>query len=564
MNEKIHNDASAPAFTSTSAPDSVSASIPANEPPQSLAQRGKNRTRQPKNQEFRAFIGEDWGPRPDGPQRMEVADFTAARRRRLGAHFVGQRIVIPAGDLQARSNDTDYRFRAHSAFSYFTGLGTEHEPGAVLVLHPIRETANGADGSAADTAATHTGAASPTHEAVLYFHPRASRSSEEFYADPRHGEFWVGARPSAADMATATGIQVKHIDSLRDDLAKDLGSGAEAVQLRVMPQSDAATEALVAQLRSQNGLTATQEAQCEQADAELAEAASEMRLIKDSWEINQMRQAVAVTAEGFEDMIRAFPRALSHWRGERVLEGAFGAKAREEGNGLGYETIVASGNHANTLHWTDNDGDVRDGDLVLIDAGAELDSLYTADITRTLPVSGHFSETQRQVYQAVLDACEAALAKASEPGVRFRDVHNAAMDVIAHRLDEWGILPVSAEASLDPNGGQYHRRWMPHGTSHHLGIDVHDCAQAREELYQDAVLQPGMVFTIEPGLYFRADDMKVPERFRGIGVRIEDDIVITNHGAERISEAIPRTVEDVEAWIARLHSENGAASHSDE
>ncbi|MDD7464777.1 MAG: aminopeptidase P family protein [Actinomycetaceae bacterium] len=533
-----------------------------NEPPQSLAQRGENRTRQPHSQEFRTFIGEDWGPRPAGDQRMEVADFTALRRAKLGERFVGERIVIPAGDLQARSNDTDYRFRAHSAFSYFTGLGAEHEPGAVLVLHPILDAADHT-AAAGEPAATHgdscarCDAVTPTHEAILYFHPRASRSSEEFYADPRHGEFWVGARPSAEDMSTSTGIRVKHIDSLRDDLAKDLGTGAGSVQLRVIPQSDTATEALVAELRSQNGLAPHESSGTtyEQADAELAEFSSEMRLIKDSWEIDQMRQAVEVTAQGFADMIRAFPRALSHWRGERVLEGAFVAKAREEGNGLGYETIVASGNHANTLHWTDNDGRVRDGDLVLIDAGAELDSLYTADITRTLPVNGHFSQTQRQVYQAVLDACEAALAKANEPGVRFRDVHNAAMEVIAHRLDEWGLLPVSAQESLAADGGQYHRRWMPHGTSHHLGIDVHDCAQARAELYQDAILQPGMVFTIEPGLYFRADDMKVPERFRGIGVRIEDDIVITDHGAERISEAIPRTVEDVEAWIAKLLSE---------
>ncbi|MCI5826348.1 MAG: aminopeptidase P family protein [Arcanobacterium sp.] len=556
---------------------------------QSLAQRGNNRTQQPKNQEFRTFIGADWGPRPAGPERLEVADFTAVRRAKLGELFIGQRLVIPAGELRVRSNDNDYRFRAHSAFSYFTGLGGEREPGAVLVLNPLSSAPAESDkpaGSdkpaesdttakssklaesvtAAESAVTTQldmpskptapaqSAPRPTHEAILYFHPRASRSSEEFYADPKHGEFWVGARPSAADMQIATGIRVKHIDSLRDDLAKDLGSGAGSVQLRVIAQSDTSVDSLVEQLRSENGLAATAAARqaAAQADAQLAEATSQMRIIKDAWEIEQMRQAVAVTAAGFDDMIRALPRATQHWRGERVLEGAFGAKAREEGNGLGYETIVASGNHANTLHWIKNDGAVRPGDLVLIDAGAELDSLYTADITRTLPVSGHFTSTQRQVYQAVLDACEAALAKANEPGARFRDVHAAAMDVIAAYLADWGLLPVPAAQSLAATGGQYHRRWMPHGTSHHLGIDVHDCAQAKRELYQDAVLAPGMVFTIEPGLYFRSDDLKVPERFRGIGVRIEDDIVITEHGAERISEGIPRTVEAVEAWIARL------------
>ena len=508
---------------------------------QSLAQRGNNRSRQPKNQEFRQYIGEDWGPRPDGPSRAEVADYTPARRAGLAALFPGQRLVIPAGDLIARSNDTDFRFRAHSAFAHLTGLGGEEEPGAVLVLHPLPTPV---------TPESH--ATTPTHEAVLYFHPRASRSSEEFYADPRHGEFWVGARLSAADMSTLTGIRVKHIDSLRDDLAKDLGTGTGAVQLRVMPGADTQTETLVNQLRTENGLATGQTAR--QLDDELAEAASELRLIKDEWEINEIRKAVAITHDGFADMIRALPRATEHWRGERVLEGAFGARAREEGNGLGYETIVAAGNHANTLHWIKNTGLVREGELVLIDAGAEVDSLYTADITRTLPVSGHFSETQRQVYEAVLDACEAALRKASEKGARFKDVHAAAMEVIAKHLEEWGILPVSAGESLQSGSGQYHRRWMPHGTSHHLGIDVHDCAQAKRELYTDAVLEPGMVFTIEPGLYFREDDLKVPERFRGIGVRIEDDIVITEHGAERISEAIPRTVADVEEWMAQLRN----------
>jgi len=126
------------------------------------------------------------------------------------------------------------------------------------------------------------------------------------------------------------------------------------------------------------------------------------------------------------------------------------------------------------------------------------------------------------------------------------------MEVLAHRLAEWGLLPASAEESLSEEG-QYHRRWMVHGTSHHLGIDVHDCAQARREMYLDAELQPGMIFTIEPGLYFRADDLTVPEELRGIGVRIEDDILVREDGSvENLSAALPRRAEDVEAWMASL------------
>jgi Xaa-Pro aminopeptidase len=187
---------------------------------------------------------------------------------------------------------------------------------------------------------------------------------------------------------------------------------------------------------------------------------------------------------------------------------------------------------------------------VLIDAGAEVDSLYTADVTRTLPVDGTFTEVQRRVYQAVLDAADAAFTAAT-PGSLFRDVHAAAMEVIAARLAEWGLLPVSAEESLSP-GGQQHRRWMVHGTSHHLGLDVHDCAQARRELYLDAVIEPGMVFTIEPGLYFKSDDLLVPPEYRGIGVRIEDDVLVTADGNENLSAALPRRPDEVEAWMARL------------
>ena len=499
---------------------------------QTLADRGNNRSRQPANSAFREFIGSNWGPRPENTQgRNESAPWAAARREALGKLFPNKRLVIPAGQLKVRNNDCDYRFRPHSAFAHLTGTGTDFEPDAVLVLEPIRDGGQG-----------------PTHTAVLYFRPRASRSSEEFYGDPRYGELWVGVRPSLEEVEHATGIACAHIDSLGDALAKDAGT----LELCVVSEADPSITELVNQVRSQNGAV---DAQVNAAnDAKLLEALAELRLIKDPWEIEQLELAVSVTKSGFEKLIRSLPRATEHWRGERVLEGAFGAVAREEGNGLGYDTIAASGNHANTLHWINNDGRVLESDMVLVDAGAEVDSLYTADVTRTLPVSGTFSAAQRKIYQAVLDAADASFAKANEPGVRFRDLHNAAMEVLAERLESWGCLPegVTAAQSLSPEG-QYHRRWMVHGTSHHLGLDVHDCAQARREMYMDALLEPGMCFTIEPGLYFRADDLQVPEELRGQAVRIEDDIVIDPDGsARRITASIPRETDDVENWVRSL------------
>lgn len=513
--------------------------------PQPLSARGANRSRQPDNQAFRDFIGSGWGTRPESlPSRSEAAPWAAARREALGALFPGERLVLPAGALKVRNNDCDYRFRPHSAFAHMAGTGTDFEPDAVLVLEPL--TSPGQDVDISEPLDDDA----PTHEAVLYFRPRASRSSQEFYGDPRYGELWVGVRPSLKEVEASTGMRCAHIDSLPDALAKDAGPGA--VRLRVVAEADEAVTALVTTTRQKVGLETGEVA--DETDAGLAEAASELRLVKDPWEIDQLRAAVAATKEGFDDLIRSIPRACGHWRGERVLEGAFGARAREEGNGLGYDTIAAAGNHANTLHWINNDGVVEPGQLVLVDAGVEVDSLYTADVTRTIPVDGRFTEAQRKIYQAVLDAADAAFARAGRPGCRFKDVHAAAMEVIAARLEEWGMLPegVSAADSLAPEG-QYHRRWMVHGTSHHLGLDVHDCAQARREMYMDAELKPGMCFTIEPGLYFRQDDLLVPAEMRGTGVRIEDDIVVHEDGSvERLTQEVPRSVEEVEAWVSRL------------
>lgn len=496
---------------------------------QDLSKRGQNRTHRPNSAAFKEFMGSQWGARPT-PQTepLEVAQHLQGRHLTAAKPFEGERLVIPAGTLKVRSNDTDYRFRAHSAFAHLSGLGAEMEPDAVLVLEP------------ADHGA----------EAILYFQPRASRSSEEFYADARYGEFWVGARPSLEEMERATGLKCAPISTLKDALAKDAGE----IQVRVVPGADAQVEALVSEVRQQAGLPFGADAN--ESDAALAEHLSEIRLQKDPFEVAQLQQAVDATEKGFEEIIRSLPRAINHPRGERVVEAAFASTAREEGNGLGYETIAAAANHANTLHWIDNSGPVPEGSLILIDAGIELDSLYTADITRTLPVSGKFTNVQARVYQAVLDAAEAALERAGQPECRFRDVHQAAMEVIASRLEEWGLLPVSAEQSLSPDG-QQHRRWMPHGTSHHLGLDVHDCAQARREMYQDAKLLPGMVFTIEPGLYFREDDLAVPEEYRGIGVRIEDDVLVEEDGSvRRLSESIPRTIPDVEEWMSQVWSAN--------
>ncbi|GAA4490843.1 aminopeptidase P family protein [Microbacterium panaciterrae] len=450
----------------------------------------RTNSRQPFPQGFLDTISTGWAERPETlPAPRTQTRYAAARRAAVSAAFLGKRLVIPAGSLKQRSNDTDYPFRAHSAFAHLTGWAADSEPDSLLVFDP---TAQG-------------------HDVTLYFRERADRTTSEFYSDATIGEFWIGPRPALSGVAADLGLKTAHLD---DFAASDADLVVDE-------------------------------------DAALTQFVSELRLVKDEYEIAEMRRAIEITANGFDDIIRDLPRAIAHPRGERIVEGVFHQRARSDGSWEGYDTIAASGPHACYLHWTRNDGAVIEGDLILIDAGAEGDSLYTADITRTLPVSGTFSDVQRRIYDTVVEAADAAFAAASV-GVPFRTVHAAAMDVIARRTAEWGLLPVSAEEALDADRGGQHRRYMVHGTSHHLGIDVHDCAQARREMYYDGLIEPGMVFTIEPGLYFQIDDLTVPEEYRGIGVRIEDDILITADGPVNLSAAIPRTSAEVEAWIARV------------
>lgn len=439
----------------------------------------------PVGPELAAFMTEGWAATPlSADTRTPAHAVTPARRDRLSARFPGERLLVPAGELTVRSNDCDHRFRPHSAYAWLTGLTGEDQPGNVLVMEPL-----GPHG----------------HEAVLYLRPRSPRTGDECYRDRRYGEFWVGRRPDLPEAERLTGIRCAHIDTLG---------------------------------RGPHGRDASR-------DPELAMALAELRLVKDLWEVEQLQLAVDHTAAGFADVVRALPRALAHRRGERLVEGVFGMRARAEGNGTGYDTIAASGAHACVLHWIRNDGPLDPTQLLLLDAGVETDTLYTADITRTFPLSGRFSPVQREVYDVVLAAQEAGIA-ALRPGARFRDFHRAAMRVIAESLADWGVLKTTE--------GELHRRYTLCNSGHMLGLDVHDCARARSGTYLDGVLEEGQVLTVEPGLYLQPDDETLPAALRGIGIRIEDDLVITACGARLMSGALPRTADGIEEWMGTLQA----------
>lgn len=327
-----------------------------------------------------------------------------------------------------------------------------------------------------------------------------------FYLNSRYGEYWIGKRPKISEFERYCGISTFGIQ----DLPK----------FEQNSKISFSVERIVA----------------------------EMKLVKDDFEIIEIQNAIKSTKIGFENSIKSFKESTKLQRGERLIESRFAEIARIEGNEVGYCSIVASANNATTLHWTRNNSKIRANSFILMDMGIEANSLYTADITRCFPINGKFNETQKMIYEAVLDSADTVI-KEVKPQDPFRKLNTVAFEVLIKYLKDWGILPIKGIKDLDAI-----RRFMPHGTSHHLGLDVHDCTHARDEKYSSGILEVGMVFSVEPGLYFKETDSLIPKELRGIGVRIEDDVVMSENGIKNLSSFIPRTVQDVENWIESLTS----------
>jgi len=457
-----------------------------------------------------AFMMTGWATPPVTPASpVEGAERYAARRAAVSRAFAGETLIVPTGHEKIRANDTVYRFRPGTDFYYLTG---NTEPDNVLMLAPH------GDG----------------HVATLYVEPNPGKTDATFFTDRMKGELWVGPRLGLAQTAQRYGIPTKPLGELATDLAAALSRAPYRVRRGVDPALDSSVPAQP------------------ERDAQLATSLSEMRLIKDELEVRELRRAVEATHHGFDDVVRALPEAPT----ERTIEGVFNLRARADGNDTGYTTIAASGPNATTLHWTRNDRRLGEHELLLLDAGVEAESLYTADITRTIPISGRFTPEQRAIYDLVLAAQKAAFAEC-KPGSDFLAPNRAAMRVLAHGLERLGILSSAEEALREEN--QFYKRYSLHNVSHMLGLDVHDCAAARAEAYKLGALRTGMVLTVEPGLYFQLDDLTVPARYRGIGVRIEDDVLITETGVDVLSAAIPREADEVEAWVTSALAEREGA-----
>jgi Xaa-Pro aminopeptidase len=469
----------------------------------------KTSFREPPSARLSEYMRQGWSGdagRPSLPP-APPAELTARRRAALSARWTGFRLIIPAGQPRLRAGDSHYPFRPDSNYVWLTG---DQTPGGVLVMEPV----------AGD------------HEATLYVRPPSGRDDDGFWLDGAHGELWVGPRPGLADLSERLGVAAAPRADLDAFLNAPQRDHKSLVLRRIDPQIDAAVAVAAAE------------------DEEWLRASlSEARLVKDQWEIGQLRAAVDLSVAGFADAARVLREAAAGAPvGEREVAAAFEHRARAGGAGPGYATIAAAGWHGTILHWTRNDGPLPPGELIVLDAGAETATLYTADITRTLPVSGTFTAVQREVYEIVFAAQQAALAEIA-PGKPYRDYYRAIAQVLASGLEQLGVLPVSAAESLREDCG-LHRRWTLCSPGHMVGLDVHDCGDASAEAYIDGVLRPGNVLTVEPGLYFQRYDDLAPAALRGLGVRIEDDVLVTPDGCEVLSEALPRTAGDVEGWLA--------------
>jgi Xaa-Pro aminopeptidase len=428
----------------------------------------------------------------------------ARRQRLLDALPPGSVAVFPSAPLQKRNSDVDQEYRQDSDFFYLTGF-VEPESWALLFKDTDQKT---------------------RFELVV-----RARDKER--------ETWDGRREGAEGAVAHFGADAAHVlTDLRKVLEEGLSNREVLVYaLAAYPEADAVVLAVIDTLRRQK----RKGCDCPRQVHDPAALLHELRVIKSPPEIEALQRACDITVAGHLAAMRATRPSVNERQIQGVLEGSFRLHGSERN---GYPCIVASGANATILHYRENHRTIGDHDLLLIDAGAEFDYL-TADVTRSFPASGRFTEAQRQVYEVVLEAQLAAIAHCT-PGHSFEQVHEVAVKTLVLGMLRIGLLTGEAEKIIESAG---YKKYYMHRTGHWLGMDVHDVGRYKDG---DASrrLVPGMVATVEPGIYVAQDDPEAPERFRGIGVRIEDDVLITPDAPRVLTAGCPKTVADLEAVLS--------------
>jgi Xaa-Pro aminopeptidase len=416
----------------------------------------------------------------------------------------GATAVFPGMPVATRNSDVEHAYRADSDLAFLTGF---EEPETVAVLSTVSD-----------------------KPFTLFLRPR-----------DRERETWTGRRTGLEGAVKSfKADQAFEVGKLDAELPRLVGS-ARTLFYRLGgddPRFDASMANLIRNLRGRARSGALAPTRVE----DPGPIVHELRLHKDPRELSAMRKAIELTRNGHLAVMKAGRPGVHEYDLHGMLENEF---RKSGGRGWGYYPIVAAGENATVLHYNENNVAVREGELVLVDAGAEVD-LYTADVTRTFPASGRFTAPQKAVYEAVLAAADRCIGL-TRPGISIDELHEEAVRVLTAGMVRLGLLQGEVEALMRDSS---YRRFYMHRTSHYLGLDVHDVGPYTTDEGKPRPLAPGMVFTIEPGLYIAVDDEKAPPQFRGIGVRIEDDILVTDGGCENLTAAIPRTVADVEAACA--------------
>ena len=427
------------------------------------------------------------------------AGYARRRARLLRRLRPGSAALFAAGREALRNGDVEHPFRQTSTFQYLTGFG---EPGAVAVLRP--------------------GHPQPF---ALFVRPH----------DPATA-VWVGPRLGVDGAIAELGADAAYPIGELDRRLPELLAGLDTVYCSL--GADEELDLLLTRLAAGRRAASQGGAPPIAAILDPAPIVDGLRLIKSREEIAALQRAIDITGAGLEAAMRAARPGMHEYEVQAVLE----AEYRRLGSPRdGFPSIVAAGANACTLHYTANRARIEPGDLLLLDTGAEVDC-YGADVTRTFPAGGRFRAAQREVYEIVLAAQREAIALIA-PGVRFHEVHERAALVLTEGLRGLGVLSGRTARLLERRA---YAPWFMHGTSHWLGLDVHDVGRYRDS-GESVALRPGMVLTVEPGLYFAPGQRGVPRRLRGIGVRIEDDVLVTRDGCRVLSGAIPKDVADLEA-----------------
>jgi Xaa-Pro aminopeptidase len=429
-------------------------------------------------------------------RRPQLAEFM----RRMEENSVA---VIASAPEAVRSNDTHYRYRQDSDFFYLTGLD---EPDSIAVIRPGHE----------------------EHPYALFVRPRDAER-----------ETWEGRRAGVEGARDVYGADAAFpVEEFAEKLAGML-DGARNVYYRLGVRADL-DGLLVRQIGAMRQRGRTQRAPDSITDP--GAILSEMRLVKTEEEIELMQRAADISAEAHAEAMRAARPGMYEYEIEALVEYVF---RRRGAAGPAYTTIVGAGANATVLHYVTNDSVLRAGDLLLIDAGCELGG-YASDITRTFPVAGRFTAAQREIYSVVLET-QLACVEMVRPGVSMEDLNECAVQMLTDGMLRLGLLQGDAGKIVEEKG---YRKFFMHGLGHFLGMDVHDVGRYRLD-DGPRKLAPGNVITVEPGLYVPADAEDVPDRFRGVGVRIEDDVLVTEDGRRVLTGKVPKQIEEIEELTAR-------------